>query len=301
MDMRDLRALSVVLLGTWLLAACSSPETEAATAEAEPPAEAVRSDDPPPRADAFEHVSNFLACSGNPYALCYYSGPPGAQPTLDGSTQILPCNPNSTETAADCTCFAVTNGVYVEDGEPLVYNFVEIGSILNPRVRAETIEVCHEDGSNCLNMASLATGLCDYSDNPIIAALEACQPAPVCSYLGDVVTGTPQTLYPDQPDVELISTFSMAYQDVMYFGSTDCSSEADPLYAGCMTAPCTGPDENGQTTCTCPTYDGPYQVGQEYPQSTPSDPNAPQVQCDISPNVWSAAYNNMDLPSLPRD
>lgn len=310
MQMLDLRVWSMMCLGAVWLAACSPAEDEAAPAPeaetvpaelSEPAADLVTNDDPPPRADAFEEVTNFLACTGNPYALCYYSGPEGAQPTMDGSSTPLPCNPNATETAADCTCFAVTNGVYVEDGDPLIFNFVEIGSILNPEVRAETMAVCHEDGSNCLNMVNLASGICEYSDNPVIAALEECQPAPVCDYLGDVATGTTQTLYPEQPDVALISTFSMAYQDVMYFGSTDCSDQAEPLYAGCMTAPCTEADENGLTTCTCPTYAGPYQVGQEYPPQTPSDPDAPQVQCDISPNVWSAALNNMSTPVTPGD
>ena len=284
MNRIDLRAWSLIVLGAGLLAACSEPTGEVA-----------RSDDPPPRADAFEEVTNFLACSGNPYALCYYSGPAGEQPTLDGSSVLLPCNPNATETAADCTCFAVTEGVYVEDGDPLIFNFVEIGSILNPDVRAETMAVCHEDGSNCLNMVNLASGVCAYGDNPVIAALEECQPAPVCSYLGDVEAGTRQTLYPEQRDVAMISTFSMAYQDVMYFGSTDCSGLEDPLYAGCMTAPCTEPDENGLTTCTCPTYAGPYQVGQQYPTG-----DAP-LQCDISPNVWSAAYNNMSRQPHPAE
>ena len=32
-------------------------------------------DDPPPRADQYDELSEFLACSGNAYALCYYSGP----------------------------------------------------------------------------------------------------------------------------------------------------------------------------------------------------------------------------------
>jgi hypothetical protein len=50
-------------------------------------------------------------------------------------------------------------------------------------------------------------------------------------------------------------------------------------YAGCMTAPCLPTDQPGIVNCSCPTFDGPYQVGQ----------NA--QMCTLGDNlVWSAAY-----------
>ncbi|MCK7614728.1 hypothetical protein [Roseibium sediminicola] len=109
---------------------------------------------------------------------------------------------------------------------------------------------------------------------------EECQQAAVCSMLGSASDNKKQTLYPDRPDVHLISTFSFAHVSEHSFGSTTCDSG---LYAGCMTAPCSI-DENGLTTCQCPTFTGPYQVGQRSKRL-----NELGLGCDISPNVWSAA------------
>lgn len=240
---------------------------------------ALAQDNEPPRADEYEAASNFLACRGNAYALCYYSGPSGQQPVKPGtSAPPLPCNPNGPN-SADCTCYGLDDGVY--EGE-LTYNYVEVGSILNPAVLRETLDQCGADGSGCLNMVNLH-GLC-HTPEGVIAEAEECQEAPVCSYLGDAAAGVPQTLYPHLDDVTLISTFSFAYRDVHYLGSTECADTPDPVYAGCMTAPCREA-ENGLMTCDCPLYGGPYEVGQSYPS-----PNL--VMCNISPNVWSAAYNN---------
>lgn len=239
------------------------------------PVTAPAQDNEPPRSDEFEAATNFLACRGNGYALCYYSGPSGQQPTRPGtSAPPLPCDPIG-PAAADCTCYALPGGVY--EGA-LTWNYVEVGSILNPAVRSETIAQCGEDGTDCLNMVSLH-GSCRTPDGAIAEA-EECQQAPVCSYLGNAAEGISQTLYPDREDVELISTFSFAYSDVHRIGSHDCTATPYHQYAGCMTAPCTQ-DENGLTTCECPLFQGPYQVGQDYYA----------LQCNISPNVWSAAYH----------
>ena len=229
----------------------------------------------PPPADAFDSATNFLACRGNGYALCYYSGPAAEQPTQPGtSSPPLPCNPNLDDTAT-CTCYALPGGMH--DGE-LTWNYVEIGSILNESVRHDTMELCHEDGSNCLNMKN-QRDICQDVDG-VIAEAEQCQMAPVCAALGNPAAGVPQTLYPELDTAVLISTFSFVYSDVHEFGSTDCTQIENPTYAGCMTAPCQE-DENGLTTCDCPVVDGPYQVGQAYAE----------LQCDISPNIWSAAYH----------
>lgn len=243
-------------------------------------APAAAQDEAPPRADEFDHLTDFLACTGNPYALCYYSGPQEATPPGQDATPPLPCTIDG-PLRADCTCYAITEALHRPGTR---YNFVLVGSILNPQIREETQLRCGEDGSNCLNMANLASGQCN-PDDPHIAELEECQPAPVCSHLGDLETGAPQTLYPDT-DATLISTFSFYSSQVHDFGSHSCSEEDIRLYAGCMTAPCTDEDGDGLAECACPLYDGPYQVGQDYDG----------LQCNILPNVWSAANNATSPP-----
>ena len=241
-------------------------------------------DDPPPRADQYDELSEFLACSGNAYALCYYSGPQEPTPPGQSATPPLPCTIGGPE-HADCTCYTV-NEQMLEPG--LRYNFVLIGSILNPVARAETELRCHEDGSNCLNMAHLASGICNNADDPHVDEYEFCREAPVCSLLGDLETGETQSLY-EGGDATLISTFSFYSSEVHNFGSQDCSENDIRLYAGCMTAPCTDEDGDGLAECKCPLYDGPYQIGQD----------SEGLQCNILPNVWSAANNETTPPHLP--
>lgn len=226
-------------------------------------------DEVPPWADEIGQMTNFLACKGNPYALCYYSGPEQATQVRNGAPS-MPCVVSPDGKSADCTCYAVTK----EDQVNQTYNFVLIGSILDPKIREETIKTCGADGENCRNMKNLA--ICNMSKN-----MPGCTVAPVCSHLGSIANKTPPTLYPNTK-AELISTFSFAYAADHPFGSTDCSATPGP-YAGCMTAPCTT-DPNGTTTCKCPIYNGPYQVGLRLNKLLP-------LSCDISPNVWSAAEN----------
>ncbi len=91
----------------------------------------------------------------------------------------------------------------------------------------------------------------------------------------------------------LVSTFSFYRSAQEPIGSTDCTSDPG-LYAGCMTSPCfgesfPGPDNTTMIQCDCPTYDGPF-------QATKSN-----ISCDISPLVYSAAYNPYPPPSSPCD
>jgi len=243
---------------------------------------------PPPESDSWVAPTQFLACHGNAYALCYYSGPEVATPSHRYSDPpVMPCevdpdNPG----AAKCTCYAV-------EGEPVVpkrellglryrFNYVLLTSILNVKVLKDTRDECGPFGKDCLNLVNL--DMCsEWQFRP-----DQCKQAEVCSMLGNAYTGAKQTLYPDQPDVDLISTFSFAHISEHSFGSTACEAG---LYAGCMTAPCTGEDENGLTTCQCPTFTGPYQVGQRSPRLKELG-----LGCDISPNVWSAA-NHITPPT----
>ncbi|WP_417768137.1 hypothetical protein [Stappia sp.] len=232
---------------------------------------AAAQDLPPPWADDFASPTAFLACKGNPYALCYYSGPDQPTPRYGNvASPALPCTVSGNDAkAADCACYAITEKAI----GPAEYNYVLIHSILNPQVRRETVEQCGELGRNCLNMVN-------QQKCAVLGNDPSCKPAPVCDYLGSIEKGTTQTLYPDQPETKLISTFSFVYSFNHPFASTDCP-QSTGRYAGCMTAPCTTNDE-GLTTCKCPIAEGPYQVGQDLSQFS-------GLGCDISPNVWSAA------------
>lgn len=240
---------------------------------------------PPPQSDSWVSGSQFLACKGNAYALCYYSGPEKATPRVDGeAVPRMPCtlDPDSPD-AADCSCYAVSGasagtsplGVFFQ------YNYVLMTGILNDQVREDTRQECGPLGDDCLNLHNLEICASKGYEGGL------CQEATVCSMLGNPLEKVRQTLYPDRPDVDLISTFSFDHISEHSFGSTSCDSG---LYAGCMTAPCTGL-EGGLTTCECPTYTGKFQIGQQ-----PDRLSDLGLGCDISPRVWSAA-NHIKPPS----
>ena len=241
---------------------------------------------PPPASDSWIVQSQFLACKGNAYALCYYSGPEEPTPRrANMQVDALPCvvDPNDPD-AANCKCYAVTPperspvnplGVFLQ------YNYVLMTGILNEDVFEQTQKECGRFGGDCLNLINLESCASrGYSGGH-------CAQASVCSMLGDIETGARQSLYPDQPDVALISTFSFEHIGEHDFGVTPCKSGR---YAGCMTAPCKA-GENGYTNCECPIVDNKYQVGQN-----PDRLSELGLGCDISPNVWSAANN---IPTLP--
>jgi hypothetical protein len=124
--------------------------------------------------------------------------------------------------------------------------FVDINAILNMVVYLETIRVCGHDGRKCQNAND----------------------APVCRHVNR------NTLI---PGAELISAFSFDCAPEEGIGQTTCPKA---LYAGCMTAPCRRTGEAGTVECSCPTFNGPYQVGEN------------NAQCQLGSNlVWSAAYN----------
>ena len=145
---------------------------------------------------------------------------------------------------ANCNCCEIPYGTY----------FVDLNSILNYFVYLQTVAVCGADGSQC-------------SGKP--------NRAPVCTYINN------NNLI---PGADMVSTFSFDCIPTNGIGSTNCA-QAEP-YAGCMTAPCyrnRDTDKTGLVQCSCPIYDGPYQLGLD------------EQQCTLSNDlVWSAAYN----PSL---
>lgn len=124
--------------------------------------------------------------------------------------------------------------------------FVDINAILDLNEYLETVDACGADGSGCQDTNS----------------------APVCASInsGSFIPGS-----------DTISVFSFDCVPEEGIGDTNCEQS---LYAGCMTAPCLRTGEEGIVECSCPTYDGPYQVG--------LDNQACLLEDD---HVWSAAYN----------
>ena len=192
---------------------------------------------------------NMLYCDGNTYALCFFSGPSTPTGKPNSGNKALPCVLNEHGDLASCTCQAYTSGP----------NFVDINGILNQGTYFETVEICGKDGSRCRNIVNCGprgdkAGCTDHLT------------APVCRYVKNQSPTHPQGSL--MPKADLISTFSFAMSgpDGTYqLGSIPCTG----LYVGCMTAACTyGPNHTSPTqkgepvTCQCPTYKGPYQIGQ---------------------------------------
>ena len=221
----------------------------------------------PAAANVVLSTHNFLACSSDFYALCYFSGPDTSPTGPDGKPlPRLPCTVSDKDPgSADCRC-------YVESGE----SYVDIHSIRNTEAYVETVRVCGQNGAKCRNMASVAA---EKAAVQLGVTPESLPTAPVCSYLQADADG----FTPMEPGSQLISTYSFA--ESIHYGvtPTDCSGSPGP-YAGCMTASCVFERDGHQAKtgfadCKCPISSGPYQVGQE------------GVSCDAgSGYVWSAAY-----------
>ncbi len=138
--------------------------------------------------------------------------------------------------------------------------FVDINAILNYKIYQKTIEVCGADGSACSGSANV-------------------NKAPVCEAINR------NTFI---PNAELISTFSFDCVPTNGLGQTNCS---EGLYAGCMTAPCQRTSTEGIVECSCPTFEGLYQVGTALQN--------PSEECTLEDSlVWSAAFGP-DVSTLP--
>jgi len=217
----------------------------------------------------------FLACNldnTGPIALCYYSGVPRS-PFFTPS-----CTFSQAKNAAECDCYQISSNTPNAGS----YSYVLMTGILNKEVYEDTVNNCVDptDGSiTCLNLSDLQSGL---------------KEAPVCDAIRN------KTLF---PGADLISDFSqipipnIATAGFPPPGEKDSFMQTCPtpsgganLYAGCMTAPCktTGKiDENTGfpiVKCTCPTYDGPNQVG---------NPQIESYSCSPTPHVWSSSYTDI--------
>jgi len=211
-------------------------------------------------ADVAEGKQNFLACrldTTGPIALCYYSGVPGI-PLFTPS-----CTFSQAKNAAECDCYQIS----ADHPTGATYSYVLITSILNKEVYESTVSACGPDGSGCLN----ATDPEDSSKNE----------APVCDAIRN------KALF---PGADLISDYSPILSGKKGITSVECPTLGDAnRYAACMTAPCKSTGKTDVTTglplvkCTCPTYNGPNQVGN--PQISDGG-----YSCSPTPHVWSSAY-----------
>jgi hypothetical protein len=170
-----------------------------------------------------------------------------------GPGPTTPCVPDG-RGLANCTCYQIPSG------EPY---FVDINAILNLDVYLETVAKCGKNGNKCRPTGTIE--------------------APVCKNVNN------NTLI---PGADLISAFSLYLEKQIPVDPTTCSTPS--AYAGCMTAPCKQTGKKDPTTglplvqCGCPTFTGPYQVGQQVAQD----------QCVLgSNNVWSAAYTPPASPT----
>lgn len=155
----------------------------------------------------------------------------------------------------DLSCKLTADGNYANcqcyDISYGVY-FVDINAILNLSVYQATVAQCGADGSLCGTLNS----------------------APVCQSVnqGNLIPGT-----------SIYSTFSFDCVPTNGLGQTNC---AQAPYAGCMTAPCFKSTQSGMVQCSCPVFDGPYQVGQNAQSCT--------LGSDLT---WSAAYAPTAAPT----
>jgi hypothetical protein len=191
-------------------------------------------------------TSNMMSCpmppaSSSPdfaYALCAYSGP--LAPTDKNHQASLPCTLSADKRSASCVCYKITGADYPGDFPPGCQGnyIVDVNAILNLVTYKQTVQVCKHDGSNCTPTGSAS--------------------APVCQAVDD---GTLM------PKTAVVSVFSFAMATSYSSGKPTYTQCSAGLYAGCMTAPCTDTGQkdaagHALVTCQCPTYKGPYQIGE---------------------------------------
>jgi hypothetical protein len=212
-------------------------------------------------------VPNSHAFWSNPTNWTTALGPAYADITLT-STNFLPCRggpfalcyySGPSSGPEDLSCTTTADGKYANCqcfDIPYGVYFVDINAILNHDVYEATVAQCGADGSGCATLNS----------------------APVCANVnkGNLIPGS-----------SVYSTFSFDCVPENGLGLTDCGIAP---YAGCMTAPCFKTSQAGIVNCSCPIFDGPYQVGQN------------EQQCTLGGDlVWSAAYAPSATPTATAD
>lgn len=210
----------------------------------------------PPAAGIVHFVPNSHAFWSDPTNWTTTFGPAYADITVDNAN-FLPCRGGPFALCyysgpsggnEDLSCTLTADGKYANCRcyeIPYGVYFVDINAILNRSVYQDTVATCGADGSLCAKMNS----------------------APVCQSVnqGTLIPGT-----------GVYSTFSFDCVPTDGLGLTNCSTSQ---YAGCMTAPCFKTGQPQIDSCSCPVFNGPYQVGTSDQACTLGD--------DL---VWSAAY-----------
>ncbi len=215
----------------------------------------------------------FLACSlakTGPIALCYDSGVPGKK------FYTPSCTFSQDKNAAQCDCYEISANSRGAENDP--YSYVLMTGILNKQVYEDTVEACGPDGSLCLNMSDTNSGL---------------KEAPVCDALRNKTLFSGADLISDFSQIPIPNLVKAGYPppgEVGSFSQACPTSGKANLYAGCMTAPCKSTGKIDSATgfpiakCTCPTYNGPNQVG---------NPQIQSYSCSPTPHVWSSAYTEI--------
>jgi hypothetical protein len=260
-------AVRLLALGTLLaLASCSGGDESRApriVAQASVSPSATPTQTPAPMPGIVHFVPNSHAFWSDPANWTTGFGPAYADITVAPSN-FLPCRggpfalcyysgPNSGP--EDLSCTLTPDGNYANCqcfDIPYGMYFVDINAILNHPIYLDTIAQCGTDGSLCGTINS----------------------APVCQAVnqGHLIPGT-----------NTYSTFSFDCVPTNGIGVTNCTHAP---YAGCMTAPCFPTNQPGIVQCSCPVFDGPYQVGQNDQACTLGDGLA-----------WSAAYAPSATPT----
>jgi hypothetical protein len=205
--------------------------------------------------DVVHFVPNSHAFWSNQANWTTAFGPAYADITLEASN-FVPCRggpfalcyysgPSSGAENLSCTLSADGNYANCRCFDiPYGVYFVDINAILNHAVYEKTVAKCGANGSLCATLNS----------------------APVCANVnrGKLIPGS-----------NVYSTFSFDCVPENGLGVTDCQQQP---YAGCMTAPCFKTRQAGIVQCSCPVFNGPYQVGQN------------DQACSLGGDlVWSAA------------
>ena len=226
-------------------------------------------------------VPNSHAFWSNPSNWTTTFGPAYADITLAPSN-FVPCRggpfalcyySGPSSGAEDLSCTLTADGKYANCqcfDIPYGVYFVDINAILNHAVYETTIAQCGVDGSMCATLNS----------------------APVCGNVnqGNLIPGS-----------SVYSTFSFDCVPENGLGVTNCAQQP---YAGCMTAPCFKTSQAGIVQCSCPVFNGPYQVGQNDQACTLSDgltwsaAYAPPATASPTPAMSADAYKMMS-PGVP--
>jgi len=220
---------------------------------------------PTPARGIIHFVPNSHPFWSNPANWTTTFGPAYANILLTGSN-FLPCRggpfalcyySGPSSGTEDLSCTLTADGLYANCkcfDIPYGVYFVDINAILNHAVYENTVAQCGIDGSLCATLNS----------------------APVCHSInqGTLIPGT-----------NVFSAFSFDCIPTNGIGQTGCTQAP---YAGCMTAPCFKTGNPSILQCSCPVFDGPYQVGQNNQACT--------LGGDL---VWSAAYAPPTPPIAP--